>query len=144
MGVDNRELKTNRYEAIEAVLTLAVAASPCGLPRCAFSSTNMAHVQVANGTGAIPWREVSRLFISWRQRYLARVIPLYRAYRIEVVDRKGNRLVFGNRFHDAPTLAERIAGMAGEQITPRLMVDFGGSGKYGTGIPEILAPSLTP
>jgi hypothetical protein len=44
------------------------------------------------GTRSLRWREVDKLFISWRPRYLARVIPWYRAYRIEVVGKDGRRL----------------------------------------------------
>jgi hypothetical protein len=72
---DNRELKTNRHEvAIEAVLTLAVAASLVWLVtvRLQLGEHGLTYRSLT-GTRAIHWREVSTLFISWRQRYLARV-----------------------------------------------------------------------
>ena len=123
---DNRELKQNRHEvAIEALLTLAVAAAVVWLAtvRLQLGRHGLTYRSIT-GSRAMVWRDVSTLFISWKQRYLARIIPWYRAYRIEVVDRKGNRLVFGNRFQGIPDLAERFAMVAAEHLTPTRLADF--------------------
>ena len=123
---DSRELKENRREVLfEKVLTVAVAASIVWLAtvRLQMGRHGLTYRSIT-GSRPLLWRDVSKLFISWRQRYLARIIPWYRAYRIEVVDRKGNRVVFGNRFQGIPDLADRIAMMAAEHLTPARLADF--------------------
>jgi hypothetical protein len=123
---DNRELKTNRHEvAIEGLLTLVLAASLVWLVtvRLELGRHGLTYKSLT-GSRAMRRKDVSKLFISWRQRYLMRIIPWYRAFRVEVVDRRGNRLVFGNRLHHMPGVAERVGELATEQVTPLLLAEF--------------------
>ena len=124
---DNRELTTNRHEvAIEALLALAVAAVLVWLATVRLEvGRNGLTYKSLTGTRSIRWRDTSQLFISWRQRYLARIIPWYRAFRVEVVDRRGTRLVFGNRLQGIAAVAERIGEVAAEQLTPLLLAELG-------------------
>ena len=123
---DNHELKTNRHEVgIELLLTLALLASLVWLVsvRLELSRLGLSYRSLA-GSESFRWREVTKLFISWRQRRFLRLVPWYRAYRVEIVDRNGRRFVFGNRFQGIAALAERIDEIAAAQLAPFQVADF--------------------
>ncbi len=123
---DNRELKVNRHEVgIEFLLTVAVAGVLVWLATVRLRLTRHGLTYKSlTGTRQMQWKDVAQFYVSWRQRYLARLIPWYRAFRIQVVDRHGASIVFGNRFQGIAELAERVGEVATEQLAPRQLAEF--------------------
>ena len=115
---DNRELTTNRHEvAIELLLTIGLASLLVWLLSVRIDlNRHGATYRSLTGSRQMHWRNLTKVYASWRQRYLAQLIPWYRAYRIELTDRQGNSLVFGNRFQNADSLAQRVLELSGDQL----------------------------